>query len=593
MRSTAYILLMLFAFQHMQAQTESTKLADTLMVQKDTIVPFVDTVHTKAFFVTGGIGITYEGYGLNVKPGGSGIFSPRAPWNQARLNLNPVFNFGDWLSIPVNINISLTPTNFTGPWAGFKQNGVKQTFLQWLTNPSNNIGISPHFKWGDILLGTQYIKYSDLSTGDIGLFGAGFAIHPKNYIVKFFTGASQQGINYLPPNIDGSYLRNHWMMQIGKEKEGKYLIAFNLSKGQDKISSITSFPTTTMPQEGFVYSILGEGYFKKGWFIKGEGANSIFTRDLNQPTYGGSFRPFITGKTSTVKDYALNFEVGKRSTNFDIAYATKYIGSGFQTTGYPYMQTDFWDNTINTRFNAWKNKMNVVASTGIRTNNISNVSVQSQQFIANLNWFTQFNDKFSVNVNYNNLSFTSASGLNPFGIKNVSNDMGITPVYTWSTKKMVNILSLNYSYSKYKERDVLTGLTTPNKTHTALLTYVPTFINSSISPDFSAMYFYNQDTAMNNTLFTLSGGVSFPLLKKKMQFKSSLQYTWGKINAYTPNNNLLASISLDYKISKKLIWNNYFSSNYFKYGDELSPPVALVGANYLESKYRTGFKYNF
>ncbi|CAN5248726.1 hypothetical protein BH09BAC2_BH09BAC2_23100 [soil metagenome] len=544
------------------------------------------------FSISGTMGVTYEGYGLNANPNGSTFYTPRRPWNQVRFNFTPTLKFGKNFTLPFNFNFTALPTNFAGPYAGL----TKQTFGQWLTNPANNFGINPKYKWAELQLGTQYLKYSELSTGDVGIFGAGVSLKPKGYIIKFFTGTSQRGINYLAtplPGVPGAYKRTHYMFQLGKEKEGKYLVAVNFAKGKDKINSITSLPPTTKPQEGFVWSVMGEGYFNKGWFIKAEGANSFFTRDVNQPAPGASFKPFINGKTSTVKDYALDASFGKKSADFDFSYATKYIGAGFQTTGYPYMQPDHWDNTLNTRFNAWKKKINIVASAGVRSNNISNVSLQSQQFIGNLNWFTQFNDKFSLNLNYNNFGFTSAGGLNPYGIKNVSNDMGITPTYTWTTNKMVNVITLGYNYSKYDERDVLTALTTSNNTHTAVLTYIPVFLNSDISPDFSAMYFNNSTPLLKNTLFTLSAGVGLPALKKKMQLKGQLQYTIGKLNAYTPNNNLIASINVDYKITKKLSWNNFITTNYFKYGDELAPPIALLGANYLESTYRSGLKYNF
>ena len=140
--------------------------------------------------------------------------------------------------------------------------------------------------------------------------------------------------------------------------------------------------------------------------------------------------------------------------------------------GYPYLSPDHWDNTINTRFTAWKNKMNVVGSVGIRTNNISSTSLKSQQFIGNLNWYTQFSEHLGLNINYNNFGFTAASGINPFGIKNVSNDFGVSPTITWGNAKVLNVITMSYNYSKYDERDVTTGLVTSNNTHTAMLSYI-------------------------------------------------------------------------------------------------------------------------
>ena len=43
------------------------------------------------------------------------------------------------------------------------------------------------------------------------------------------------------------------------------------------------------------------------------------------------------------------------------------------------------------------------------------------------------------------------------------------------------------------------------------------------------------------------------------------------------------------KIGKRMTWSNFFSSNYFKYGDEIIPN----NARYLESNIRTGLQYRF
>jgi hypothetical protein len=559
-----------------------------------------DTTKKKnPFSISGTMGVTYEGYGLSVNPSGSGIYSPRRPWNQLRFQFQPTMKWGKNFTLPFNFNFAAIPTNFAGPYSGFVSGGKGQTLGQWITNPMNNFGLNPKYKWAELLLGTQYLKYSDLSTGDIGIFGAGVSLHPGKFMFKFFTGVSQQGVNFTalpPPGIVGAYKRNHYMFQIGREVEGDHKVAFNFSKAKDDIGSVTSPPLTVLPQEGFTMSFILDKFFDKGWFMNMEAAQSFFTKDLNAPLLllpgNLSFKPFIDARTSTTKDYAGQLSVGKKSTNFDISYASKYIGAGYQTTGYPFMQADHWDNTINTRFNAWKNKMNVTASVGQRVNNMSNTSLRGTQFLGNINWFTQFNERFSLNVNYNNFGFQTASGLNPYGIKNVSNDIGLSPTYTWSSTTMTNILTLSYNYSKYDERDVITNVTTSNNTHTAILTYVPVFFNKTLTPDFSLMYFNNRIPTLTNRLLTLSTSLGMPVAKQKIQLRGQLQYTLGKINAFTANNNIIASCNIDCKLNKRLSWNSFLSTNYFKYGDELGS-IPLIGANYLESNLRTGLQYKF
>jgi len=547
------------------------------------------------FRISGTMGVSYEYYGLTVNPNGSNIYTPRRPWNQLRFLFKPTMKFGKDFILPVNFNFAAIPTNFAGPYSGIGSAG-KQNFKQWLMNPANNFAINPTYKWVELQLGTQYLKYSDLTTGDIGMFGAGFNLRPKNWRIRFFTGISQQGVNFsaLPlPGTPGAYQRNHWMFQVGHEQEGKYSVALNFSKGKDRISSVT-IPPTAAPQEGFAGSLVADLFFKKGWYVKSEAALSCFTRDLNMPLSPGwnnSFKPFIKGRTSTGKDWAATASFGKRSKNFDLGYSTKYIGTGFQTTGYPYLQPDRWENTINTRFNTWKNKMNVVASAGYRINNLSNTTLTSKQFIGSLNWFTQFNDHFSTNLSYNNFGFTAAS-TSIYGIRNVSNDLGLNATYSWSNTKRMNLISFNYNYSKYDERDITSGIVTTNNTHTLMLNYIPTYFNTAISPDVSILYFNNSMPGFKNSLITLSGGIGSPVFKKKAQLRGQLQYTIGKVQAFTSNNNLVASMSMDYKLNKKLSWNIFLSTNYFKYGNELVVP-ALIGANYLESVCRTGLLYKF
>jgi hypothetical protein len=348
---------------------------------------------------------------------------------------------------------------------------------------------------------------------------------------------------------------------------------------------------TIRPQEGVVISIVSNVYLEQGYYFKAEGAQSTFTKDLATPLTPllRSLKPFIEAHTSTLTDYAGQASLGKKSKNFDIGLMVKYLGAGFQTAGYPFMQNDRLDYTLNTKINAWKNKMNIVASLGRRVNNVNNTALKANQFIGNLNWFTQFSDMFGLNVNYNNFGFQAASGTNPFGIKNVSNDLGINPTFSFTGKKIIHILSMSYNYSRYDERDVITGNTTSNNTHTALLTYVPTYLEKDISPDFSVMYFYNDVPGAKITLATVNTALTMQAAKKKLKLRGQLQYTLGKLNSFSNSNNLIASCNIDLKIGKNLTWSTFLTTNYFKYGNEIVPN----GANYTETTSRTGFQYRF
>ena len=561
------------------------------------------------FSISGTMGVTYDGYGLNTNPiQPPNFYTPRRPWNLVRFSFQPTMNFGA-VKVPFNINFSPMRNNFGSPPFGFGNLPAfpKQTFSQWLTNPMNSIGINPTYKWAELQLGTQYLNYSELSTGDIGAFGYGFSLKPGKFRFKFFRGVSQQAFQPFtgagtPPEFVGAYKRTITMAQIGLEKEGSYFAGFNIVKGKDDENSIASpltIPTynaaTPKPAENLIVSFATKFKTEKGWYGHTELATTISTRDvtaLAPSPLVKDFKPLLNTNTSSYRDHAVTAGFGKKGKDWDVGASMKWLGAGYNTMGYPFVQNDRLEYTVNTRFNAWKKKINVTANIGQRFGNWSTPGSRTTQIIANANVFAQFNDHFSVNANYNNFGFTApVSG----GIKNIGNDLGINPTYNWTTSTMSHLLSLSYNWSKYQEILIFPALNTSNNTHTALLLYAPSFFNKPhISADFSVMYFSNiSSLPAKLSIVSASSSLGWNFPKKKVNLRGQLLYNITSIDPFTASNNILATIGGDCKINKKLTWNLSMTANLYKYGNELSPPLSLMGAGYMESTLRTALLYSF
>jgi hypothetical protein len=574
------------------------------------IATLVATAQTadKKFSVSGTMGVTYDGYGLSSNPATPNFYNPRRPWNLVRFSFQPTMNFGA-VKIPFNINFSPMRNNFGSPPFGFGNlpGFPKQTFSQWLTNPMNTLGINPTYKWAELQLGTQYLNYSELSTGDIGAFGYGFSLKPGKLRFKFFRGVSQQAFQPFmgagtPPEFVGAYKRTITMAQIGLEKEGSYFAGFNIVKGKDDENSIASpltIPTytaaTPKPAENLIVSFSTKFKTEKGWYGHTELATTISTRDVTALTPSPlvkDFKPLLNTNTSSYRDHAVTAGFGKKGKDWDVGASMKWLGAGYNTMGYPFVQNDRLEYTVNTRFNAWKKKINVTANIGQRFGNWSTPGSRTIQIIANANVFAQFNDHFSVNANYNNFGFTApVSG----GMKNIGNDLGVNPTYTWTTTTMSHLLSLSYNWSKYQEIIVFPALNTNNNTHTALLLYAPSFFNKpNISTDFSVMYFSNfSSLPAKLSIVSASSSLGWSFPKKKLNLRGQLMYNITTVDPFTASNNIMATIGGDCKITQKLTWNLSMTANLYKYGNELSPPVSLMAASYLESTLRTALLYRF
>lgn len=557
--------------------------------------------NSNKFTISGTAGVSYDGYGLTTNPSSPSFYTARRPWNLVRFSFQPTMSFGNF-KLPFNFSFSPMRNNFSAPPFGL--GGLpgfpKQTFMQWVTNPMNNLGINPTYKWAELQLGTQYLKYSDLSTGDIGAFGYGFSLKPGKYRFKFFRGITQQAFQPFigaTPAFTGVYKRSITIAQIALENEGKYFAGFNLVKGKDDVNSIAApLPTTAKAAENLIISFAAKFNTAKGWYGQTELASTISTRDITAAAPGTlvkDAKPFMNTNSSSYRDHALQAGFGKKGKNWDVGASMKFLGAGYNTMGYPFTQNDRLEYLLNTKFNMAKNKVNVVAGIGQRFGNWSSGSSRTAQVIANANIFTQISDQLSINTSYNNFGFTAPSSLG--GIKNVGNDLGFSPTYTWSTNKMSNLLSVTYNWSKYTEVILFPATTTINNTHTALLLYAPSFFNKpNLSPDFSVMYFTNQSSlsgSLNILSVSTSIGISYP--KKKLNLRGQLLYSRTTIRPFTAANNITATAGGDYKLTKHLKWSLTMVANYNKYGNELSSTLPLLGASYLESTLRTALLYNF
>ena len=550
----------------------------------------------------GDMGIWYEGYGLDKNPSlvTPNFYPARKPWNLLRYSFNPNLTVGKW-NIPFNFNFSAMQNNFTT-----SPTGKKQSIWQYLTNPVNNFGISPKIGTTEILLGTQNLQYSDLSTGDLGIFGYGVNLSPGKFRFKLFNGVSQRPVEYLttlqfPPNgIDGAYQRNQWMAQLGLEKEEKYFVGFNFVKSSDQRSSVNAPPLPPiLPQENMVISFLAKANTAAGWKYHVELGQSFFTRNLNtalSSTIVKDFKPFTNAYLSSNKDNAVMLGLAKKGADWEVGAKFNYYGAGYYTAGYPYMQNDRSEYLLNTRFNAFKKKMNVVASLGQRFGNLSKIAGPSvtKQIIANVNIFTQFSDHFTVTTSFNNFGFNASS---ISGYKSVSNELTINPSYTWTSPKISHLLSGTYTFSKYDETIFLPPLTTTqNNTKTLLILYVPTFLEKKISPDFSVMWFNNKATPIELTLLSATAGMNWKP-KEKISYKGQLQYSLSTVKPFTANKNLLATAGFDWEVYKKLTWQFAFTANIYNYGTELPgstlSPTFIGSPSYAETTARTGLNYRF
>ena len=240
-----------------------------------------------------------------------GLYSPPA-WNQVRFNFTPTHSSsGKDFSLPFNFNFAAVPTNFAGPQADQKPE-LRAVHHQ----PDEQFGLNQKYKWAELQLGTQYLKYSDLSTGDIGIFQGRCGSSSQNLAPNSSPVFRREGVNYFagPPTVTSAYKRKNWMVQVGNEGR-KIFVCGESCQGKD-VPASSAPPQPPSNHRRVVISDAGNVYVDKIYF-KGEAA-STFTKDVTTPTTTllRELKPFIEPHTSSLTDFLpRQLSVGRKSTN--------------------------------------------------------------------------------------------------------------------------------------------------------------------------------------------------------------------------------------------------------------------------------------
>jgi len=285
--------------------------------------------------VTGSASITSDFYEFTSDPIGSQI--GRRPAALHRLVISPTITIAGLISLPLNLMITFPETNTTTPAL------TAPSFSEFFTNPANALGLSsfsPKLGWAQFHLGSHTPRLSELSGGDLQLFGAGFDLRPGPVQVQASFGTTQRAVQPDPSRgIAGAYRRDMRMGRLGFGNHDTSAIGINVVYMRDDPNSIASniiainpsrpleedttviLPADTVrlrAEEGIISSIDVKFRLMQGITFSAEAAASLFTRDQASNVLTDFANPLgdmFTARTSTRID-------GAGSANLALRFST-------------------------------------------------------------------------------------------------------------------------------------------------------------------------------------------------------------------------------------------------------------------------------
>lgn len=524
--------------------------------------------------------VTYDFYRVDTAPGSN--FRARRPPHLIRFVLAPTITIGKKIVLPFELNMSSVATNVTTPvekykgqfdqWYGLlRQFKTFNDVKNYVINPINRLGVAPTFGAFKFYAGTQTPQYSEMTVGNVSLFGAGMDVKTKWFYMSAGAGYAQHAIQRdTLLNISGAYQRTQFSLRGGiGNKEGTFF-GGNFVYATDDAKSVIS-PLALGPQTAFTAS--GEYQVKLGKVVKWKGEIATTLRTSNISFYDGpnltdstklilrqkfsdpieskipkQVRPYLPINPSTLIDFAATSTLNLNIKGLGLDFKGLYVGPGFKPVGYPFFISDRFDATVGTKFSVFKNKLNFNGTTGWRVTNFSkwlekeNISIPkitskdvsiplvvqggsiaaTEQILINANLGIQFSEKFNLETSYSNFGVQNTVVDDTLRVRNIGQNFAVTPSYTFGNEAYTSSIILMGSMDLFRDLNIVSGALNDNDSKIANLTYTLALKKNPLTVNVSAAYFniVSSNLQLDNSTFT--GGAGYSFFKKKLTTQLSL-----------------------------------------------------------------------
>lgn len=526
--------------------------------------------------VTGSIGANTVFYRV------TGIPPRRDPFYWT-LNANLTFLLFNKVSVPFTAVFTQQDKNFTNGLDKFSQ-------------PFNQFGISPRYKWITVHAGFRSLDFSEYTLSGTVFLGGGVEIKPEASLYnftcfygRFLKAVPQGGESGIVVSVP-AYER--WgggaKVRIGtQDNSGEFVFL----KIRDNINSIP-FDTllTITPQENEIISFATSHKITNWLRLSGETSFSMFTKNLYENAYqvqrfsyiNQIYTPRPSSQFNKVINTGAEFTTGK----FVSGLRYKRIDPDYRSLGSVFLANDVEEFSANSSVTVFNNRVNLGVAAGLQRNNLDKIQVMtSKRFIGSLNVGCNITPNLNLAVNYSNFS---------------SNTYAIRDAFTDSIKFFQLTQNgsslLNYSFGKKLKQILCHSLTYQesggNKQPlTTFLNYTGTYqlVIESAGLSFNGSFLYNRNTAEGSGIQEGTGpniGFQKSFYKNKMRITGNYGFQNTTSDSKPISKNIFSSAGFGYTIDKH--------QNLRIDGSFLERKAILPGvAGFTELRVNIGYTYTF
>lgn len=540
--------------------------------------------------VSGSASLTSDFYEFTADPLGSQF--GRRPAALHRLVISPTITIAGLVSLPLNLMITFPETNTTTPAL------TAPSFSEFFTNPANALGLSsfsPKLGWAQFHLGSHTPRLSELSGGDLQLFGAGFDLRPGPIQVQASFGTAQRAVQPdASRGIAGAYRRDMRMGRLGFGNHDTSAIGINVVYMRDDPNSIASniiainpsrpleddttiiLPADTVrlrAEEGIISSIDVKFRLMQGITFSAEAAASVFTRDQASNVLTDFANPLgdlFTARTSTRIDGAGSANLALRFSTWGVTLTGQYMGAGFQPFGYPFNQSDRIDLKVSPMLNLFDGDLSISGTIGQRVNNLSETKgEQLTQAIANGQLSVRFSDVVSLSSTYSNFGIRNKrqDAFDSARVQNVSESFSIDPMVTFSAASVMHTITASFLLDRFDDFNIVSGVESSNNTSGLMFSYSGMFETLPLTIGANASYTENALSA--GTLAVRSTGVnaSYRLLGGEVVPTISVTFAGSTFGANAADSQTFLRAGCRWRVAKSVTFSGSYGVNTYAYGN--------------------------
>ena len=547
---------------------------------------------------SGSAGISTEFYSFD-NPNGAQI--GRRPASLTRLTLAPVLSFGSWFSLPLNLVLTLPETNVTTPAL------TAPSFSQFFSNPINQLGFtltSEKLNGSRVHIGTHTPKFSELSGGDIQLFGVGLDARPGPVQLAASGGIAQRAV--APDSsrgVRGTFRRDMYLGRVGIGSTETRRLGVNVVYARDDRSSLASDIVQVIParpfeddstviipadtvriraEEGLIGSLDASVELSSGITLSGEMAISTFTSDTRADivaatggtdfisTIADGLSSLLQRRVTTRADLAGTAALAIKQPTWGITLSALYMGAGFMPLGYPFAQADRIDLKVSPSLRLFEGDVTLAGSVGQRVNNLSETKGEAlTQFIANGVMNIRFSDVFSLAVNYANFGVRTNNVFDTLKVENVSQSFSIDPTVMIEGGSLLHTITGSVAFDAYDDFNVVSGAESSNDTRSATLTYTAMLMDIPLTIGGVGTYIENALFAGMLVIRTAGLNASYRLFGGAVTTSVSYTMAGSTFGALPTDSQGFLKLTARWNMTKNINLVASLANNSFRYGQLL------------------------